>query len=125
MRCPVDDAPLREVTRSGVKIDLCNECRGVWLDRGELDHLLEAASAADAEFDGRAAPLAAPTRDRVAPEPTRAQPDPRATRRDRDDDDDDDDRPGRTDRRRSDGYAGPERKKSRFGWLSDILEGGE
>jgi len=45
MRCPLDDAPMREVTRRGVKVDICPECRGVWLDRGELDHLIEAEPA--------------------------------------------------------------------------------
>jgi uncharacterized protein len=32
---------LVELERSGVKIDACRECRGVWLDRGELDGILE------------------------------------------------------------------------------------
>ena len=30
-----------ELDRSGVRIDACRECRGVWLDRGELDRILE------------------------------------------------------------------------------------
>ncbi len=33
---------MREVVRRGVQIDVCPECRGVWLDRGELDKLLAA-----------------------------------------------------------------------------------
>ncbi len=122
MRCPVDDAPFREVTRRGVKIDICTECRGVWLDRGELDHLLEAASAA--EFDQPAVPRA-PS---VTSERARVEPDTRSVRGVRDDDDDDDDddyRSRRSDGRRDGNYPAPERKKSRFGWLSDILEGGE
>ena len=40
MRCPVDATPLELVTRDGVEIDYCPECRGVWLDRGELQRLL-------------------------------------------------------------------------------------
>jgi uncharacterized protein len=40
MRCPVDDATLLMSERKGVEIDYCPECRGVWLDRGELDKLL-------------------------------------------------------------------------------------
>jgi Zn-finger nucleic acid-binding protein len=36
MRCPLCDVAMREVTRRGVKIGIYPECRGVWLDRGEL-----------------------------------------------------------------------------------------
>jgi len=40
MRCPACSARLIEVERSEVTIDACPECRGVWLDRGELDKIL-------------------------------------------------------------------------------------
>ena len=40
LRCPNDGARLVEVDRSDVLIDACPECRGVWLDRGELDKIL-------------------------------------------------------------------------------------
>ncbi len=40
MHCPVDGATLLLSERQGVEIDYCPECRGVWLDRGELDKLL-------------------------------------------------------------------------------------
>lgn len=43
VRCPLCDVPMREVSRRGVLIDVCPECRGVWLDRGELNKLLETA----------------------------------------------------------------------------------
>jgi Zn-finger nucleic acid-binding protein len=43
MRCPVDGAVLLLGERLGVEIDYCPECRGVWLDRGELDTLLARA----------------------------------------------------------------------------------
>lgn len=43
MRCPLDDTTLREVNRRGVQIDICPECKGVWLDRGELEKLLVVA----------------------------------------------------------------------------------
>ena len=43
MRCPLCDVPMREVERRGVTIDVCPECRGVWLDRGELEKLLAGA----------------------------------------------------------------------------------
>ena len=43
MKCPVDSATLLMSERQGVEIDYCPECRGVWLDRGELDKLLREA----------------------------------------------------------------------------------
>jgi uncharacterized protein len=39
--CPRDGTQLVEVERSGVRVDACRTCRGVWLDRGELDKILE------------------------------------------------------------------------------------
>lgn len=44
MKCPVDDAVLVMSERSGVEIDYCPTCRGVWLDRGELDKILDRAA---------------------------------------------------------------------------------
>jgi Zn-finger nucleic acid-binding protein len=44
MKCPVDGAQLVMTERSGVEIDYCPECRGVWLDRGELDKIIERGS---------------------------------------------------------------------------------
>ena len=43
MKCPNDSATLVMSERSGVEIDYCPECRGVWLDRGELDKIIERA----------------------------------------------------------------------------------
>ena len=37
MRCPNCNSRLVEVERSEILIDACPECRGIWLDRGELD----------------------------------------------------------------------------------------
>jgi uncharacterized protein len=39
--CPVDQTPLVMSERQGVEIDYCPTCRGVWLDRGELDKIIE------------------------------------------------------------------------------------
>ena len=39
--CPVDGATLVMSERSGIEIDYCPTCRGVWLDRGELDKIIE------------------------------------------------------------------------------------
>jgi len=46
MKCPIDGATLVISDRSGVEIDYCPECRGVWLDRGELDKIIERSAAA-------------------------------------------------------------------------------
>ncbi|MBC7608875.1 MAG: zf-TFIIB domain-containing protein [Polaromonas sp.] len=44
MKCPVcPDVTLAMMNRQGVEIDYCPQCRGVWLDRGELDKLIELA----------------------------------------------------------------------------------
>lgn len=45
MKCPTDDSLLVMSDRSGIEIDYCPQCRGVWLDRGELDKIIERASA--------------------------------------------------------------------------------
>ena len=41
MSCPVCRVPLVMSARQGVEIDYCPQCRGVWLDRGELDKIIE------------------------------------------------------------------------------------
>lgn len=41
MKCPVDNTELVMSERQGVEIDYCPQCRGVWLDRGELDKIVE------------------------------------------------------------------------------------
>ncbi|MCC6306400.1 MAG: zf-TFIIB domain-containing protein [Rhodobacteraceae bacterium] len=104
MKCPVDGETLVMTERSGVEIDYCPRCRGVWLDRGELDKILERSAAAPA--------LAEPPRAAEPPRPPApaAEPAPRAgdrppsdrpRRRDHDDDDHDDDRLYRRGRRKS------------------------
>ena len=45
MKCPIDDRELVMSERQGIEIDYCPTCRGVWLDRGELDKIIERASA--------------------------------------------------------------------------------
>lgn len=44
MPCPVDSTPLVMSERQGIEIDYCPSCRGVWLDRGELDKIIERAT---------------------------------------------------------------------------------
>ncbi|WP_313808873.1 zf-TFIIB domain-containing protein [Sphingobium sp.] len=41
MLCPVCHVGLSMTDRQGVEIDYCPQCRGVWLDRGELDKIIE------------------------------------------------------------------------------------
>lgn len=52
MNCPLDSTPLVMSDRSGIEIDYCPQCRGVLLDRGELDKIIERSFSA--------APAAAP-----------------------------------------------------------------
>jgi Zn-finger nucleic acid-binding protein len=56
MQCPTDGSTLVMSERSGVEIDYCPQCRGVWLDRGELDKIVERSGAVrdDSRYDGRA-----------------------------------------------------------------------
>jgi Zn-finger nucleic acid-binding protein len=55
MQCPVDGARLEMSERQGVEIDYCPTCRGVWLDRGELDKIVERSESYDRSFDRRPA----------------------------------------------------------------------
>lgn len=41
MKCPNCNVSLVMTDRSGIEIDYCPQCRGVWLDRGELDKIIE------------------------------------------------------------------------------------
>ena len=47
MPCPVCKAALVMSERQGVEIDYCPQCRGIWLDRGELDKIIERSAAQD------------------------------------------------------------------------------
>lgn len=51
MKCPVcKDTTLALSERQGIEIDYCPNCRGIWLDRGELDKLLEKSKSEDRDF---------------------------------------------------------------------------
>jgi Zn-finger nucleic acid-binding protein len=99
MKCPNDSATLVMSERSGVEIDYCPECRGVWLDRGELDKILDRAQA---ETVRSAPPSAAP------PRPTHDERDRRYDDRDR-----------RYDDYRG-GQGGYKRKKKEH-WLEELF----
>jgi hypothetical protein len=62
LMCPNDNAAMQTLERSGVQFDMCPTCRGVWLDRGELEKLM-----ASATEEGREAAA-------VQPAPSPAQP---------------------------------------------------
>ena len=49
--CPTDGSALRRIERSGVHVDACPTCRGVWLDRGELDKIVERERADLEDFE--------------------------------------------------------------------------
>ena len=71
MRCPVDNETLVMADRNGVEIDYCPKCRGVWLDRGELDKIIERAGGGEVPV-AAARPAAAPVSQPVyQPEPRR------------------------------------------------------
>ena len=60
MNCPRCHVALLIADRQGIEIDYCGQCRGVWLDRGELDKLVERASRfndRDDDDDHRPPPL--------------------------------------------------------------------
>lgn len=140
--CPKCQTPMRTIERSGIHLETCPDCRGIFLDRGELDRLLDLEAATLARRDAVApgsmpsgvgrpsepgggwrpadGPWLADDRVRSAPGPAWDRP-----RRDRDDDDDDwDDRRGwdrDRDRDRDDRYDGGRRRRG--GFLSDLLDG--
>lgn len=110
MRCPVDNEILVMSDRNGVEIDYCPKCRGVWLDRGELDKIIERA--------GAVAPVAAREPQRPAapyPGPIQAAPPSPPPHYRRDDDDDS--------YRHGPGHSGHDyRKKKRKDFLSDLFD---
>ncbi len=119
MKCPNDAATLVMSERSGVEIDYCPECRGVWLDRGELDKILDRAAAESAPA-ARPAPVQAP----FVPEPEfRSRypepfPESRGDRWESDRRDDDRSYGGYGDR-----YGqGQYRRKRKESWLSELFD---
>ena len=122
--CPKCMGQMRSYERNGVLVDQCVECRGIYLDRGELERLIDiegsGVDAAAATSSAGAIPAAAATHDDVA------RRDPQ--RRDHDDEDDswedsDRRRAGPPDR---DGEASRKRRRGGlFGDVFDIFGGGE
>jgi Zn-finger nucleic acid-binding protein len=99
MKCPTDNATLVMSERAGIEIDYCPECRGVWLDRGELDKILERATAETP------APAPAPTQ-----APPQQYTEPRY------------DQPRYEQPRYDNRQQQPYRKKKKEHWLSEIFD---
>ena len=99
--CPKCTAEMRSYERNGVMVDRCTECRGIFLDRGELERLID-----------------------VEQGPQRAVSMRRDDDRDYDDDDDDDRDRWREipDRRDRPAYSQRPEQRKRRGFLSDILD---
>src|SRR6188472_3901531 len=73
--CPSCRVALTMSERSGIEIDYCPECRGVWLDRGELDKIIDRAGSAPSaapQAAPPAPPAAAPAAPAAAPPPAPA-----------------------------------------------------
>lgn len=73
MKCPNDESVLQMTDRSGIEIDYCPTCRGVWLDRGELDKIIERSGTATPtpEPTTQSAPSQRPTQPEYYDEPRR------------------------------------------------------
>jgi len=85
LMCPNCDGSMQAVNRSGVEFDMCPKCRGVWLDRGELEKLM-ALEREDAQAS--APPPPRPAAPFQPPPQTYGRPPERYDDRRRDDDDD-------------------------------------
>lgn len=109
LNCPVCQGAMHEVNKQGVLIDTCTQCRGVWLDRGELEKLASMVGDFNQPHP-RSGFLG------TGPMPMTAAPPPRAYRHDDDDDDDDD----RRYRRESEHYG--KHKKSKMARLMDFFD---
>ncbi|WP_126173356.1 zf-TFIIB domain-containing protein [Altericroceibacterium xinjiangense] len=71
MQCPVCRVPLAMSDRQGIEIDYCPQCRGVWLDRGELDKIIERSAP---QVQNTGAPQGAPAQNAPAQNAPAPQP---------------------------------------------------
>jgi len=108
MQCPIDGEILKMTERAGVEIDYCPRCRGIWLDRGELDKILAyktPAARADTLPDERTSKERDRDRDRY---------------KDRDRDRDrDDDKKRKRDKSSKDFYS---KRKDHIDFIKDIFD---
>ena len=113
MNCPVCDEKLREVEKHGVSVDICPGCKGVWLDRGELEKVLEMAAAGGPGAGSRSDQARS---QHVSDEPRRPS-------RGHDDHDDHDKRDRGHDYDEHSQQQGYGQRKKKSSWLGDIFEG--
>jgi Zn-finger nucleic acid-binding protein len=99
MKCPICTVDLHMTERSGVEIDYCPQCRGVWLDRGELDKIVAMSASGRPASGGRRY----------------------------EDDDDYESRPREQRRRDYEDYEDDDRRGrgKRGGWLGELFEFGD
>jgi len=66
MQCPIDGSNLVMTEKQGIEVDYCPKCRGVWMDRGELDKIIERSAANVPNFEAPAPQhrTASPSHDR-------------------------------------------------------------
>jgi Zn-finger nucleic acid-binding protein len=102
MKCPTDGTTLTMSERGGIEIDYCPECRGVWLDRGELDKIIERSETQSAPAPAAPAAPAAP--------PASTYEQERDYRRQQ------------QDQRYAQAAQQPYRKKKKESWLSEIFD---
>ena len=110
MNCPKCNIALSMTDRQGVEIDFCPTCRGVWLDRGELDKIIERSGPIATP------PAAIPAAGMAGAVPP-AMPPPQRDYRRRDDDDDD----GYRHRSQQPSYDSHGKKKKK-GFLGDLFD---
>nr|WP_200862122.1 zf-TFIIB domain-containing protein [Asticcacaulis sp. AC402] len=123
MSCPVCRGSFREVLREGILIDVCTQCRGVWLDRGELEKLLALARDEGAIEAPPQRPAAPPPQQPVYQQPPQPQYREQERYSRRDDDDDDDDK--RKYYAQHGQHGAPYRKKKKGFDFLDIFEFGD
>lgn len=112
MLCPKCQNPMHQYERNGVVVEQCSECKGIFLDRGELEHLMNF----EASFHGGGAPIAPGSP--AGPPPREPRYDDRRHDDRRYDDRRRDDHYG--DRRKDDYYYKKKKKKSVFEDLFDF-----
>jgi Zn-finger nucleic acid-binding protein len=101
MKCPNCDETLVMTDRQGIEIDYCPKCRGVWLDKGELDKIIERSGSLQSN------------------QQLQQNEQDRRRRDDDDDDDDDDDNGGGLFNR---GQKGTNRTGRRGGFLGNLFD---
>ncbi len=97
MQCPTDQTVLVMSERSGIEIDYCPQCRGVWLDRGELDKIIDRAEST--VTPPPPTPQSAPQQEPQQAQPQYSQPQYSQPQ-----------------------YSQPYRKKKKEHWLTELFE---